>query len=225
MRKCAALRVPLLLMCALYASISFAQTRKISGTITDEKLIPLSGATVTVKGSKVVTTTDIAGKFTFNGPANANTLVVSYVGMREQEITIGSGDVITAALKGNASTLTDVVVVGYGTSRKANLTTAQTSVSAREIERTVNTTLEQAIQGRAAGVFITQNTGQPGGGMSVTIRGISSINGNTEPLYVIDGVQIQGGGTANSTNPIAGLNPADIEDVQILQGPSATAIY
>src|SRR5207237_4338632 len=93
------------------------------------------------------------------------------------------------------------------------------------IEKTVNTTIEQAIQGRATGVYVTQNSGQPGGGISVAIRGISSINGNTEPLYVIDGVQIRGGGTANSSNPLSGINPSDIEDMQILQGPSATAIY
>ena len=99
----------------------------------------------------------------------------------------------------------------------------------KEIERTVNTTIEQAIQGRAAGVYVTQNSGQPGGGISVNIRGVSSINGNTQPLYVIDGVQIQGSevafGAQSSSNPLAGLNPADIEDIQILQGPSATAIY
>ena len=97
------------------------------------------------------------------------------------------------------------------------------------MEKTLNTTIEQAIQGRAAGVYITQNSGQPGGGISVNIRGVSSINGSTEPLYVVDGVQIPGQsvsfGAQSSANPLAGLNPADIEDIQVLQGPSATAIY
>ncbi|HUM65906.1 MAG TPA: SusC/RagA family TonB-linked outer membrane protein, partial [Chitinophagaceae bacterium] len=112
-----------------------------------------------------------------------------------------------------------------GNTKRVNLTSAQTSVSAKEIEKTINTTVEQAIQGRAAGVYVTQNSGQPGGGISVNIRGINSITGNTEPLYVIDGVQLQGGGTTNSSNPLASLNPSDIDDIQILQGPSATAIY
>src|SRR5688572_9856738 len=146
--------------------------------------------------------------------------------MNPPEIAIGNqSDFRVTMLPTTATTLTDVVVVGYGTARKANLTTAQTSVGTREIERTINTTVEQAIQGRAAGVYVTQNSGQPGGGIAVMIRGISTISGNTEPLYVIDGVQLQGGGTTNSSNPLSSLNPADIDDIQILQGPSATAIY
>jgi TonB-linked SusC/RagA family outer membrane protein len=122
-----------------------------------------------------------------------------------------------------------VVVVGYGTAKKTNLSTAQVGVSAKAIEKTINTTVEQALQGRAAGVYVTQNSGQPGGGMSVNIRGVGSLSGNTQPLYVIDGVQIQGSevsyGTTSTSNALAGLNPSDIDDIQILQGPSATAIY
>ena len=108
---------------------------------------------------------------------------------------------------------------------KADITAAQTSISSEDIHRTLNTSIEQAIQGRAAGVYVTQNTGAPGGGISVNIRGINSINGSNEPLYVVDGVQIQGSISAGGTNPLASLNPADIEDMQILQGPNATAIY
>jgi TonB-linked SusC/RagA family outer membrane protein len=218
-------RVVLLLICTLSLLASFAQPRKISGTVRDDKGIPLSGATVSVKGTRVATATNVNGIFSLNLPRNANTLVVTYVGMVRQEISVGTSDVVDISLASTATSLTDVVVVGYGKSRRANLTTAQTSVTSKDIEKTVNTTLEQAIQGRAAGVYITQNSGQPGGGISVVIRGISSINGNTEPLYVIDGVQIQGDRTPNSSNSLAGLNPSDIEDIQILQGPSATAIY
>ena len=225
MRKCSLLRVSLMLLCALITSLTFAQERRITGTLTDDKQSPLIGATVTVKGTKVATTTDAAGKFSLRVPANTRTLVFTYVGMQPQEFTLGTSDVVNASLVSSSNALTDVVVTGYGRSRRANLTTAQTSVGAKEIEKTVNTTIEQAIQGRAAGVYITQNSGQPGGGISVAIRGISSISGNTEPLYVIDGVQLQGGGTTNSSNPLSALNPSDIEDVQILQGPSATAIY
>src|SRR3954469_20926042 len=179
MRKCAILRVALLLLCGLYASISFAQDRRVSGTVTDEKQVPLSGATITVKGTKIATTTDNAGTFTVNVPQNAHTLVVSYVGLQTNEVALGTSDVVAVSLGLTSATLSDVVVVGYGTSKRANLTTAQSSVSSKQIEKTVNTTIEQAIQGRAAGVLVTQNSGQPGGGMSVLIRGISSINGNT----------------------------------------------
>ncbi|HVG12613.1 MAG TPA: SusC/RagA family TonB-linked outer membrane protein, partial [Flavisolibacter sp.] len=229
MRKCAILRVSLMLLCALYTSLTFAQDRKITGTITDERQAPLVGATVTVKGTKVATTTDVNGRFSINAAANANRLVISYIGMQPQEVTVGTNNVVTAALVGTSGTMTDVVVTGYGRSRRANLTTAQTTVSAKDIERTVNTTVEQALQGRAAGVYVTQNSGQPGGGISVNIRGVSSLN-RTQPLYVIDGVQMQGTedvsfGSSSSSNALAGLNPSDIEDIQILQGPSATAIY
>lgn len=225
MRRCTLPRVSLLLLCALCSALSFAQTRKITGTITDDKQSPLVGATVLVKGTRLVTPTDVTGKFSITVSATAKTLVVSFIGMQSQEVAIGSSDVLNVALAGSSGTMSDVVVVGYGRARKTNLTTAQTSIGTKEIEKTINTTVEQALQGRAPGVYITQNSGQPGGGISVNIRGISTINGNTEPLYVIDGVQIRGGGTASSSNPLSFLNPNDIEDMQILQGPSATAIY
>jgi len=218
----------MLLVATLSFTILFAQ-RKITGTVTDDRQAPLVGATVAVKGTRTVTTTDAIGKFTITVPSNGNTLVISFVGMQNREIPIESSDVINTSLTPTANSMADVVVVGYGQSRKANLTTAQTGVSAKDIEKTVNTTVEQAIQGRAAGVYVTQNTGQPGGGISVNIRGISSL-GRTQPLYVIDGVQIQGSedvsfGSSSSSNPLSGINPSDIEDIQILQGPSATAIY
>ena len=212
-------------VCVLSFLILAAQNRTITGTVSDDKGTPLAGATITIKNTNTSTTTDASGRFSCQIPANGRTIIVSYVGMQPREMNIGNSNALSISLQPGAANLTDVVVVGYGRARKVNLTTAQISVGAKEIEKTVNTTIEQAIQGRAAGVYITQNSGQPGGGISVAIRGISSINGNTEPLYVIDGVQLQGGGTTNSSNPLSGLNPADIEDIQILQGPSATAIY
>lgn len=212
-------------LCIFFTLTSLAQERVITGTVRDDKQAPLAGATVSVKETKVMTSTDANGQFSIKVGAGGKTLVFSFVGMDSREVAIGSSNTINASLAPVGTTMTDVVVVGYGRARKANLTTAQVSVGAKEIEKTVNTTLEQALQGRAAGVYITQNSGQPGGGISVNIRGVSSINGNTEPLYVIDGVQVTGGGTASSSNPLAGLNPNDIEDMQILQGPSATAIY
>ncbi|HEU0063575.1 MAG TPA: TonB-dependent receptor plug domain-containing protein, partial [Flavisolibacter sp.] len=221
-------KLPLLLLFLFISSFALAQKR-VSGTVTDDKQIPLIGATVTVKGTTTAVRTDANGKFVINVPDAATRLVISYIGMEDREVGIDATNIVYAVLSPFSKTLTDVVVVGYGRSRRANLTTAQTSVSAADIDKTVNTTIEQAIQGRSAGVYITQNSGQPGGGMSVNIRGISSLNA-TQPLYVIDGIQIQGtadvsAGSSSSSNPLSGLNPSDIDDIQILQGPSATAIY
>jgi TonB-linked SusC/RagA family outer membrane protein len=219
-------RVLITCLCVLSILTSFGQERTITGTILDDKSAPLQSATVSEKGGTASTQTDLNGKFRINVSAAAKALVISFVGMQTTEVSIAGRSAISINLQPTTNAnMNEVVVIGYGRARRVNLTSAQTSVSSKEIERTVNTTIEQAIQGRAAGVYITQNSGQPGGGISVAIRGISSINGNTEPLYVIDGVQIQGGGTTSSSNPLAGLNPSDIEDIQVLQGPSATAIY
>lgn len=223
-------RALLLLACTFFVLILQAQdSRKISGVVNDANGAPLANATVQVKGTQLYAVTDEKGLFSINVPNTGNTLVVTYVGFPAKEAAIIDGILQVITLSGSAGTLSDVVVIGYGTSRRSNLTTSQTSVSARAIEKTVNTTFDQALQGRAAGVYVTQNSGQPGGGVSVNIRGISSLN-RTQPLYVIDGVQIQASedvsyGDQSSSNPLAGLNPSDIEDMQILQGPSATAIY
>lgn len=216
-------------LCVLSLSLSFAQEKVITGTVTDENGNPLPQATVSVRGGTASTTTDATGNFRLSVPANATALTVSFVGMQAQDVSIRGVSTVSVRLLAGENKMNEVVVVGYGRSRRANLTTAQTSIGVKEIEKTVNTTVEQALQGRSPGVYITQNSGQPGGGISVRIRGISTINGNTEPLYVIDGVQIQGEGVSfgprSSSNVLAGLNPNDIEDIQILQGPSATAIY
>ena len=203
--------------------------RVVTGTVIDEEGGALPGASVIVKGTKIGATTDVNGKFTLGVPSDSKTLVFKFIGMADQEASIGNKTVINISLRSTTSNLNEVVVVGYGTAKRANLTSAQTTVTNKELNRTVNTTIEQAIQGRSAGVYITQNSGQPGGGISVNIRGVNTLNGSNEPLYVIDGVQIQNEGVSfgaqSSSNPLAGLNPADIEDIQVLQGPSATSIY
>lgn len=204
---------------------AFAQERTITGVVSDQNGNPLPNATITVKGDSRAAVSNASGAYTINVPAAAKALVFSYVGAQPREVALDGKSILSVTLEIADTKLSEVVIIGYGNAKRANLTTAQTSVSAKEIERTINTTVEQAIQGRAAGVYVTQNSGQPGGGISVNIRGINSITGNTEPLYVIDGVQLEGGGTTNSSNPLSSLNPSDIDDIQILQGPSATAIY
>jgi len=203
--------------------------RSISGKVTDEAGLALSGVSVTVRDHQQATSTSNDGSYRINIPTENAILIFSHLGMQTLEIAANDRTEINVTLIHAASSLDEVVVIGYGTNKRGNLTSAQTTVTAAEIGKTLNTTIEQAIQGRAAGVYITQNSGQPGGGISVNIRGINSINGTNEPLYVIDGVQIAGQavsfGEQSSSNPLAALNPADIEDIQVLQGPSATAIY
>lgn len=203
--------------------------QQITGRVTDESGQALAGVSVSVQGHSIFTSTNDDGRYQIRVPDPSAVLVFSYVGLQTLSTPVAQRQVVDVVLQAVASALDEVVVIGYGTSKRGNLTSAQTTISADDIGRTVNTTIEQAIQGRSAGVYITQNSGQPGGGISVNIRGVNSINGTNEPLYVIDGVQMPGRAVAfgeqSSSNPLAGLNPADIEDIQVLQGPSATAIY
>lgn len=203
---------------------AYSQKKLINGTITDTDGSLMPGVNVILKGTATGTSSNAQGKFSIEASED-DILVISFIGYTSQEINVGSQTNFTVKLAEDQTTLEEVVVVGYGEMRRADLTSAQTSVSSDQIQKTVNTTIEQAIQGRAAGVYVTQNTGAPGGGISVAIRGINSINGSNEPLYVIDGVQIQGQSNTSGSNPLAGLNPSDIDDIQILQGPNATAMY
>lgn len=209
----------------LFATTAWAQQKKIvTGTISDVSGSPMPGVNVVIKGTATGTSTSASGDFSIEA-TETDILTFSFIGYVPQEIRVGAQTNFNVQLEEDISTLEEVVVVGYGEMRRSDLTSAQTSVSSDQIQKTVNTTIEQAIQGRSAGVYVTQNTGAPGGGISVAIRGVNSINGANEPLYVIDGVQIQGESNTTGSNPLAGLNPADIEDIQILQGPSATAMY
>ena len=223
-----------LLVCLLstFSSMTMAQDAdvyKLTGKITaaeDGGAIP--GATVLVKGTNRGTNSDVEGNYALE-VAPDDIVVVSFIGYITQEVNVGGRTKIDFSLSVHLQELEEVVVIGYGEMRRADMSSAQTSISSEDIEKTVNATLEQAIQGRAAGVYVTQDTGQPGGSISIAVGGINSINGSNEPLYVIDGVQIEvgrvSGGAQSSSNPLAGLNPSDIESLEILRGPSATAIY
>ncbi len=207
---------------------AFAQKKVVEGTIADAGGSPIPGVNVIIKGTTNGAASDVNGKFSIEAEPT-DVLVISFIGYATQEVKVGNQTKIDVKLVDDVSTLEEVVVVGYLEMKRTDLTSAQTSISAKDMEKTLNTTIEQAIQGRSAGVYVTQNSGQPGGGISVNIRGVNSINGSNEPLYVVDGVQIQGSsisfGSQSSSNPLAGLNPTDIEDIQVLQGPSATAQY
>ncbi len=148
-------------------------------------------------------------------------MIVSYIGYRTKEVKVERTTRIDILLQEDNEMLDEVVVVGYGTMKRSDLTGSVVSVTGDELKKSVVTSLDQALQGRAAGVQVTQNSGTPGGGISVSIRGINSLNGN-EPLYVIDGVAISGNNTSNSS-VLSSINPADIVSMEVLKDASAIA--
>lgn len=201
---------------------------EIHGTVKDAQGNPLAGVSVIVKRTQKGTSTDNQGRFSVEAN-EGDILEFTIVGYGKKSMKVTKNNDISMVMEIDVRVANEVVVVGYGSSRRGDLTTAQTTVTAKAIEKTVNTTVDQALQGRAAGVMVTTNSAQPGGSISVSIRGISTLSGSNEPLYVIDGIQIQPGLTGynnqSSLSPLAQLNPSDIESMEVLEGPSATAIY
>lgn len=207
----------------LFSVQAFAQMPiTVKGTVIDaatgDKLI---GVTVQVKGGNAGTITDLNGEYTIE-VRRGQELEFSYIGYGKQTQTVRNS-ILNIELAESTLTLDQVVVVGYGSMKRSDLTGAIASIGAKEIKEGVSTSLEQAMQGRVAGVQITQNSGAPGGGISVSIRGITSLNGN-EPLYVIDGIAISGQTNSNSS-VLSTINPADIVSIEVLKDASATAIY
>lgn len=202
---------------------TYGQTKTVSGIVKSESGgEPLVGATVKVKETNTGGITDIDGRYTIQANLG-QTLIVSYIGYRTKEVKVERTIRIDILLQEDNEMLDEVVVVGYGTMKRSDLTGSVVSVTGDELKKSVVTSLDQALQGRAAGVQVTQNSGTPGGGISVSIRGINSLNGN-EPLYVIDGVAISGNNTSNSS-VLSSINPADIVSMEVLKDASATAIY
>lgn len=200
-----------------------AQARTLSGVVTsasDEE--PLIGATVSVTGTKTATVTDVDGKFSI-AVEDGQTLRVTYIGYQAANIKIKGQTSLDIKLREDPQSLDDVVVVGYGTMKRSDITGAVASVGEEDIKRSIITSADQALQGRVAGVQVTQNSGSPGGGISVAIRGVNSLNGN-EPLYIIDGVAIDGQTNGNSS-ALSTINPSDIVSMEVLKDASATAIY
>jgi TonB-dependent SusC/RagA subfamily outer membrane receptor len=206
---------------------SIAQNRIITGKVTDEKGLGITRASVLVKGTRIGTTTDAEGNFTLNVPANAKTLVISSVDMTTQELPV-SGSTVDAVLKAKSGSLEEVVVVGFGVSRKKrDEAGAISSVGAKQLENKPNVSLDKAIQGRAAGVLVQSNNGIPGGAINVRIRGAGSINAGNSPLYIVDGLQLNTRNDASFTqaNPLAYLNPDDIQSIDIIKDAASAAIY
>jgi len=203
----------------LLSIAGYAQTQSISGTITDATSgLPVPGVTVKVLNGREATVTNASGNYSIKaGPTNR--LVFTSVGYATQEVTVGSRTRIDLKIKEESKTLNELVVIGYGTAKRRDLTGSVSSVSAATIAKVPVTTLDQALQGRAAGVQVTNNDASPGGNVSVLIRGTGSLaqNGNG-PLYVVDGYPLNSGG-------INSINPNDIASIDVLKDASATAIY
>ncbi|WP_051951465.1 TonB-dependent receptor [Flavobacterium sp. ASV13] len=236
--------VPLILFLLLSNFIT-AQV-KISGVVSDDKGMTIPGANISVVGTKTTASTDFDGKYTIDAPSNG-TLLVSFIGFDSQKIAIGGRTKINVSLQSSSEDLKEVVVIGYGTQKKKDVNGAISSVKSTDIENLKQVSIDQMLQGKAAGVSVTNNSGQPGGAASVRVRGTTSITGTNEPLYVIDGVPISGDATGKSTSgqtlagkdgfsssggsgnnamsPLSMINPNDIESMDILKDASATAIY
>lgn len=209
---------------------------RIKGTVVDETGQPVIGANIVVDGTTNGTISDLDGNFMLQVPEKAE-LRVSYIGYLDQKVKVGTNTTLRIVLKEDTQTLDEVIVVGYGTMKKSDITGSVASVRLDDLKEGASTSVDQMLLGKSAGVNVVQSSGEPGGGFSVNIRGASSINGGVSPLYVIDGVPIdnsrpvsQGsivGFSDNRSprNPMSSINPADIESLEILKDASATAIY
>ncbi|PHQ28370.1 SusC/RagA family TonB-linked outer membrane protein [Leeuwenhoekiella nanhaiensis] len=217
----------------LLAGIANAQT--VTGTVSEPNG-PLPGANVLVKGTTNGTTTDFDGNYTLNNVPSDATLVFSYVGFAQQEVAVNGRSTVNVTLEEDAAALEEVVVIGYGTTTVRDATGSVSSVTAEEFNQGAIASPEQLIQGKTAGVNISQNSGEPGAGNNIRIRGSNSIRSNNNPLFVVDGIPLSGESTtpsggdiingANATrNPLNFINPNDIESISILKDASATAIY
>ncbi|MEP6683454.1 MAG: TonB-dependent receptor [Parafilimonas sp.] len=219
----------LLLLCSLliFSLMVFAQN-SVTGKVTDEQTgLPISGASIVIKGEKKGTVSDNEGNFSLPVASSSKTIIISSVGYAEQEVAI-TGSAINVVLTQTSKALNEVVVVGYGTSLRKDITGSVSQVNAKQITNTPATSFETAIQGRAAGVFVQQQNGKLGQAINVTIRGGSSVTGGNQPLYVVDGIPVTAAdlsGNGSSTNSLSDINMNDIASIEILKDASSAAIY
>lgn len=215
----------LVVMIVLLAGMPcLAQNKPVSGKVFSSDNKPLAGVSVQVKNTNNLTTTAEDGAFSLVAPSDRVVLVFTYVGYASKELTVNTGTPVTVQLQEDAKDLGEVVVVGYGTQRKTDLTGAVTSLRSDKIREMPVVSVEQAMQGRMPGVQVQQTSGQPGAGISIRVRGVSSIAGGNEPLYVIDGLP-QFNDDVRGVNGLATINPSDIESIEVLKDAAATAIY
>lgn len=233
-RQIAAILYAALMVVGLHFGVQ-AQEKMITGTVKGTDGTGLPGVTVQVKGTNKGTQTEVTGEYKISAAPNS-TLVFSFVGMNTEEIQIGDKTVVNVTMSDDTKALQEVVVVGYGTVKKKDATGAVNAIGTKDFQKGVVVSPEQLMQGRVAGVQITQSSGEPGGGINVRIRGTSSVFGGNNPLFVIDGVPLAGDNTSSDAsasgvgrqpakNPLNFLNPDEIASIDILKDASATAIY
>lgn len=199
------------------------QLARITGTVSDETGLPMPGVTVTVRGTSSGTVTDVDGKFTLEA-SEGQVLVFSFIGYRRVERVIGTASVVEIQMVPEESNLDEVVVIGYGTIQKKDITGSVSAITSSQIRDQQVASLDLAMAGQMAGVVVSQATGAPGGGASVRIRGAGSLTAGNEPLYVVDGFPVTNDYDQRN-NPLNTINPADIDNIQVLKDASATAIY
>mgnify|MGYP003652354391 FL=1 len=223
-----------LLVLGAFLCFGFLQAQEVSGTVSDASG-PLPGASVLVKGTTNGTQTDFDGNYTLTAEEGA-VLIVSYIGYKTQEVAVNGRTSINFTLEEDAEALEEVVIIGYGTTTVKDATGSVSSVSSEDFNGGIISSPEQLIQGKTAGVQISQGSGEPGAGITLRIRGAGSVRGNNSPLFVIDGVPVSnesvsasggdlGAGSSGAKNPLNFLNPNDIESMSVLKDASATAIY
>lgn len=224
----------LLLFCLLQLA-AYSQGNEIRGTVTDAGGEPLPGVSIMVKGTTLGTITDIDGNYYLTVEPNS-TLIFSFIGYITQEINLGDQTTIDVVLAEDIMELEEIVVIGYGATKKSDLTGAMSSLNEEDFNNVAGASPEQMMQGRVAGVEITSNNGEPGAGATITVRGASTFRSGAQPLYVIDGVPMdmqhispdgpsKGGIGSTATNPLNFINPNDIASIDILKDASAAAIY
>lgn len=198
--------------------------QSVSGTVTDESGLPLPGATVLVKGTTLGTVTDLDGKFTLE-VGEGDILQISYVGYLSKAVAVNGQSIFQIQLEPDATQLEELVVVGYGTQKRSDVTGAIGSVKSEDFNRGVITNPVDLLQGKIAGVNITSTSGEPGANQNVIIRGVGSLRSGTQPLYVLDGFLLDNSDTGIASNPLNFLNPNDIASIDVLKDASATALY
>ncbi|MBQ5435818.1 MAG: TonB-dependent receptor [Bacteroidales bacterium] len=221
-------KISLVLTTLLMAFTLFAQNVAVRGTVTDATTgEPVAFASIQVKGTMTGASTGLDGTYSLNAPANA-VLVVSFIGYKTQEIAVNGRTVVDCVLAPDAEFLDDVIVVGYGTTRREAKTGAVSTVKADEIAVVPASSVDKMLAGKMAGVTISSETGQPGSNSQIRIRGTSSINAGNEPLWVVDGIPVMSGDQSyftNTNNAIAAINPNDIESLTVLKDAAAASIY
>lgn len=197
---------------------------QITGAVMDNDGIPLAGVNVLVQGTTRGTQTNFDGNYTIEA-SEGDILVFSYIGMKTQSVTVGSSNIIDITIQQDATSLDEVVVIGYGTQKKSDLTGAVSSVSSSELQERPAVSLTQSLSGQMTGVNVSSNSGRPGGKSNIRIRGNSSVSLTNDPLYVVDGIILVPTGLANNSSPIDYISPNDIASIEVLKDASATAIY